>query len=145
MNAKNEVLQTIFLFKIQNNAARLVLRLRKFDRISHVLKHLHWLPITFRLQYKLILIVCKCIQGVGPSYLCSRIRNYVPARNLRSGNQFLLKTECCRTKYGERAFSYSGPKLFNSLPFEIRRVCFEDSIETVKVKLKTHLFSQAYV
>ena len=40
------------LQKVQNNAARLVLRVSKMDHSSH-LTALHWLPIDSRIQYKL--------------------------------------------------------------------------------------------
>ena len=48
-------------------AARLVLRKRKFDPVSNDLpERLHWLPIRQRIQYKLVLLVYKCL---APSYL----------------------------------------------------------------------------
>ena len=39
--------------KVQNNAARLVLRVSKTDHISPHLASLHWLPIDSQIQYKL--------------------------------------------------------------------------------------------
>ena len=41
------------LQKVQNNAARLVLRVSKTDHISPHLASFHWLPIDSRIQYKL--------------------------------------------------------------------------------------------
>ena len=41
------------LQKVQNNAARLVLRVSKTERISPHLASLHWMPIDKRIQYKL--------------------------------------------------------------------------------------------
>ena len=40
------------LQRVQNNAARLVLRKRKRDHASPLLSSLHWLPISSRIQYK---------------------------------------------------------------------------------------------
>ena len=43
------------LQKIQNNTARLILRLKKGDHITPVLVKLHWLPIPERIQYNILL------------------------------------------------------------------------------------------
>ena len=54
---------------IQNHAARIITRTKKFDHISGVLKKLHWLPIKARIDYKVLLLVLKYLVGIGPSYL----------------------------------------------------------------------------
>jgi len=59
---------------VQNNAARLITKKRKSDHISPTLIALHWLPITYRIQYKLLLLVFKCLLGTAPSYLTSLIQ-----------------------------------------------------------------------
>lgn len=43
------------LHRVQNTAARIITRTRKYDHITPVLVKLHWLPIEQRIQYKLIL------------------------------------------------------------------------------------------
>ena len=57
------------LQSIQNAAARLVSGTRKFDRITPVLKNLHWLPVAKRIAYKVVMLVYKCLNGRAPSYL----------------------------------------------------------------------------
>jgi len=44
------------------------------------------------------------------------------------------------TKFGERAFSFSGPAAWNSLPADLRTV---SDITDFKNKLKTHVFKLA--
>ena len=39
--------------KIHNNAARLILKKPKHDHVTPLLKELHWLPVKYRIQYKL--------------------------------------------------------------------------------------------
>ena len=51
---------------IQNNAARLIAKLKKSDHITPTLINLHWLPISQRIEYKLLLLVFKCIIGKAP-------------------------------------------------------------------------------
>ena len=41
------------LQSIQNTAARAVTRTRKFDHIAPVLKQLHWLPVRYRIVFKI--------------------------------------------------------------------------------------------
>ena len=48
---------------VQNAAARVVMRTRKFDHITPVLRDLHWLPVRQRIKYKLAMIVYKCLHG----------------------------------------------------------------------------------
>ena len=49
--------------------------------------------------------------------------------------KFNLKT------YGSRSFSVCAPRLWNSLPLEVRKC---HSTDTFKRKLKTHLFNSSY-
>jgi len=45
------------LQRVQNAAARLALGLSPGDYVSAALKKLHWLPVTYRIQYKLALMM----------------------------------------------------------------------------------------
>ena len=49
----------------------------------------------------------------------------------------MLETKAVNTKYGKRTVSYTGPKLWNALPLDIRE---ENNIEKFKQKVKTLLF-----
>ncbi|CAC5370398.1 unnamed protein product [Mytilus coruscus] len=51
------------LQRVQNTAAHLITRKRKFDSITPVLISLHWLPIHYRCQYKLLVYVYKAQHG----------------------------------------------------------------------------------
>ena len=57
------------LQKVQNNAARVVSGSKKYDHITPVLKDLHWLPIRKRIEFKILLLTFKCMQGCAPLYL----------------------------------------------------------------------------
>ena len=49
---------------VLNAAARLVARLPRYSHISYYIKeHLHWLPISTRIEYKVLLIVLKAQMG----------------------------------------------------------------------------------
>ena len=57
------------LKQIQNKAARLITRTRQRDHITPVLKELHWLPVSSRIKYKVLVLAYKCVHGQAPSYL----------------------------------------------------------------------------
>uniref|UniRef100_A0A8C1PDB8 Reverse transcriptase domain-containing protein n=1 Tax=Cyprinus carpio TaxID=7962 RepID=A0A8C1PDB8_CYPCA len=51
---------------VQNAAARVLTRTRKYDHISPVLSTLHWLPIKHRIDFKILLITYKALNGLAP-------------------------------------------------------------------------------
>ncbi len=48
---------------VQNAAARVLTRTRKYDHISPVLSTLHWLPIKHCIDLKILLITYKALNG----------------------------------------------------------------------------------
>ncbi len=46
---------------VQNAAARVLTRSRKYDHITPILQSLHWLPIKFRISYKILLLAYKAL------------------------------------------------------------------------------------
>ncbi len=54
---------------VQNEAARVLTRTRNYDHISPVLSTLHWLPIKHRIDFKILLITFKALNGLAPQYL----------------------------------------------------------------------------
>ena len=131
------------LQRVQNTAARLITRKRKYDSITPVLISLHWLPVHYRCQYKLLIYVYKAQHGKAPSYLQELITLYKPNRALRSKNSMLLHPpNDVRTKsYGERRFDKAAPTVWNSLPLSLRNV---NSLDVFKRELKTHFFRIAF-
>ena len=127
---------------IQNNRARLVTRTRKYESITPVLMKLHWLPVKFRIRYKMMLLCFKVLNGEAPKYLTAMLIPYKPSRTLRSATKSLLVEPTSRLKqFGERAFSVAGPKLWNALPDSVKSC---GSTDAFKRALKTHLFREAY-
>jgi hypothetical protein len=130
------------LQRVQNTAARVVMRVRKHDHITPVLKALHWLPIPQRIDFKILLLVFKCLHGLAPTYLRDLLKQYTPARTLRSTNSYLLQVPKSRLKsYGDRAFPIVGPRLWNALPLNIKNC---ETITSFKSALKSHLYKLAF-
>ncbi|XP_049320995.1 uncharacterized protein LOC125781301 [Astyanax mexicanus] len=127
---------------VQNAAARVLTKTRKFDHISPVLSALHWLPVKFRIDYKILLLTYKALHGLAPEYLQDLISCYEPPRLLRSqGAGLLVVPKIQRSSAGGRAFSYKAPQLWNNLPEYVRD---SDTVSIFKSRLKTYLFSLAF-
>ncbi len=63
---------------VQNAAARVLTRTRKYDHISPVLSTLHWLPTKHRIDFKILLITYKALNGRSFSYLAPKLWNNLP-------------------------------------------------------------------
>ena len=127
---------------IMHCAARLISGIGKYDHVTPVMKSLHWLPSEARIHYKILCLTYKALNNLAPDYLSGAIARYQPTRSLRSSEKGLLVVPKVRTKtYGSRAFAHTGPKLYNSLPEEIR---LAPTYNTFRARLKTHLFRLAY-
>ena len=130
------------LQKVQNTAARILTRTKKYDSISPVLKELHWLKVKERIDFKILMLTYKCLHDLAPPYLTELLEVYIPARQLRSESDLRLKVPKTRLKsYGDRAFSYIAPVLWNSLPLSIKTA---SSLTIFKSKLKNHFFNCRY-
>ena len=127
------------LQRVQNTAARLVLDLRKYDRITPALVTLHWLPVKYRIEFKTLLLIFKGLHGMAPSYIQDMLAPSKSKRYaMRSNKACLLKVPKFKhDTFGGRAFAICGTRAWNGLPLGIRKC---EEIEVFKRSLKTHLF-----
>lgn len=90
-------------------AAKLVLRKCRRDSATDCLKTLHWLPVSLRIDFKLLTIVWKCLKGQSPPYLAELLDQESITRTLRSSSQRQLKIPKTKCKtFGDRAFAVAG-------------------------------------
>ena len=131
------------LRRIQYASAQILTKCHPQQSMTPVLHKLHWLPIPQRVEYKLLLMVFKCLQGEAPEYLSDLLSVKLNTRTLRSSNQLLLDHQKTKTTatYGDRAFSIAAPKLWNTLPDAIK---LSSTINSFKASLKTYLFKVAF-
>ena len=132
------------LQRVRNAAARLILGVGKFSHITPALYELHWLPVSLRIDYKILLLTFKCIYGLAPTYFSDLISiKSNSSYNLRSTGKLLLdhpKGKMLPT-LGARLFSAAAPKLWNGLPEEL---CQATSLDSFKSRLKTYLFKKYF-
>ena len=119
------------LQKLQNSCARLIHGKKKNESVSALLFDLHWLPIKPRIYFKILLFVYKFFQNKTPAYIneCLHVTN---------SENYTLKIQRTNTTYGDRAFQNCAPRLWNSLPLNIKAI---KSIDLFKRHLKHYLFT----
>ena len=132
------------LQRVQNAAARLLMSCKKYDRITPVLINLHWLPVRYRINFKILLLTFKALYGMAPSYISDLIYTKTNTRYLlRSNEGVLLRHPSGKMKksFGDRSFSVAAPTLWNALPVSLRSI---KCISTFKSNLKNYLFKLAF-
>ena len=144
--ALNEI-QLRKLQKIQNAGVRFIYGLYGKNRrqpISPYLKELHFLPVRFRIQFKIALLTFKCLNNLAPKYLAELIKlKEVSNHEVRIYNDFFLLALPPTPRYTKTcsAFSHSAPNTWNALPHGLR--CMSE-LSAFKAALKTHYFKCAY-
>ena len=128
--------------RVLNASARLVCNAPRFCHISPILRGLHWLPVKARIKFKILLITFKAINGLAPKYLRKLLTFKSSLCNLRSSGSVLLSMPAVRSKtLGDRAFMVAAPRLWNSLPKELRAIT---NVNSFKAHIKTYRFRALY-
>ena len=86
----------------------------------------------------------KALNDQAPKYIKQLLHKKPQQKhNLRSNSKPQLSEPVSQNKnnFEDRAFSFVAPKLWNSLPNNVRKAV---SLDTFKKSLKTHLFEKFY-
>ena len=129
------------LQRIKNSAARLVYKKKWVYHITPYLYQLHWLKIEFRIQYKICVLMFKCVRGTAPDYLRNLVITTHNCVFLSTMNSLLLLSRHKLSQVQNSSFKSAGPRLWNTLPIEL---CEEQNLETFKSKLKNVIFLKCY-
>ena len=111
------------------------MRKTKMHHVTPLLKHLHWLPVKKRIEYKILLLTFKALHGEAPSYIQEMLHPYIPSKTLRSADKLQLIEKRMTRKHGDRAFSSAAPKLWNALPLPLQlsknSYCFKKALQPI--------------
>ena len=104
----------------------------------------HFLPIYYRIQFKVCLLAYKIINALSPDYLLDGLDMFQPTTliNLRAGqgrDSFMFKYPPLKSQ--NNSLFNKLISSWNSLPYNIRTLT---TLGRFKTKLKTHLFQKAY-
>ena len=86
------------LQRVQNTAARLIVRASRCNHITPLLESLHGLPVKQRTIYKILLLTYKALHGLSPVFISDLLYVHVPSRTLRSSSECRLEVPRSRTK-----------------------------------------------
>ena len=128
------------LQSVQNATARLITGTRRCDHITLVLREIHWLFIRQRVKFKLTFLVHQSLSGQSPAYLADdcRLVSDSTCRSPRSVDVLTCVVPRTYSSYGDRTFAAAGPRLWNSLPVQLRNP--DISYGRFRRQLKGHLF-----
>ena len=130
------------LKRVQNKASKLILRKGRREGFPapYRLQLLHWLGIEKRIIYKLLLLTYYCSRGIAPVELMSLLIPHIDRQCTDSNVTLIFDTRYffSNFSYGQRSFEYCSPRLWNSLPPNIRQA---DTVLNFKKLLKTYFFT----
>ena len=133
------------LQSVLNAAARLVNSARKFDRVTPVLRDLHWLRVPERISFRLSALVYRGLHGLAPAYIARDLQPVaaINARQrLRSASTAALLVPMTQHRtIGDRAFPVAAARAWNSLPPFVTNA---PSLPVFRQRLKTELFRRSY-
>ena len=129
------------LQRFQNCLARVVTKAPRFSCSVPIIKRLHWLPVKFRIQFNICAITFRTLKENQHAYLAHLLVRPKCSKYLRSTNSNRFAVPRIKTKTGSRAFSISGPALWNALPVPLRNA---RTILTFRKLHKSHLFDLAF-
>jgi len=110
-----------------------------------LLRDLHWLCISERIQFRLCVLVYHCVHSTAPVYLSDSLwptSEIVTRRCLRSADATTLQVPSTRrATFGNRAFLVDAACAWNSLPLETQACSL---LVTFCRETKSHVFHQSY-
>ena len=136
---------TSHLQRIQNYAARVILRLPKSSNITTHFKSLHWLPVKVISTYKIACLCYHCHSSTAPSYVTDMLQKKPShIHNTHSSSYtmpILNRPVHSKTTLGDHPFFFASSSVWNSIPNDVR---FAPSHSSSKSRLKAYLFHSVY-
>ena len=109
------------------------------------LMDLHWLRVPQRIQYKLSVLMYRCLNRAAPRYLtelATPVGGTVRRRLRSASSTDLVVPATRRSTISDRAFAVAGPRTWNSVP---PAVCSSATYNIFKKDLKSHLFGLSFL
>ena len=136
---------TFHLQRIQNYAARVILRFPRSSSITMHLRSLHWLPIKVRSTYKIACSCYHCLRSTAPSY----VADFAHKKPSRSHNTrfstytmpLLNRPVHSKATLSVRSFSLASSSVRNSIPNDVR---FAQLLSSSKFRSNIFLFRSVY-
>ncbi len=95
---------------------RLITMSEKYQHISPTMEKLHWLPIRQHIEYKVLLLTYKVLNGLTPVYLSDLLQCRVDWEFRRDNTLHMVDPKINRVIFAGRAFCKAAPVPWNSIP-----------------------------
>ena len=120
---------------VQNFAARIVAKKRKYEHVTPILRSLNWLPVRDQLYFRDAVLDFKCMSGLAPVYLSDKLitRSTVSKQELETRNSQMLNIPLFRTATGQKTFYYRTVNIWNNLNNDIK-LCID--VDSFRSKLR---------
>jgi len=132
------------LQSVMKATARVVFASSKCDQITPLLRQLHWLKVPWWIDYKLAVLVYKCLHDLAPSHLTDELHQSVESefrRCLCSASSYELSVpHTGHSIYDDRAFQ-SPQQIWNS---RLQHITSTPSLPDFCSRLKTYFFKLSY-
>jgi len=122
--------------RIQNSCIRFIYGVRRWSRVTHLLKPTGWLSMADRRSLHAACAFHKIIRTGVPQYLSRRVRYRTDVHNINIRRRDLLSIPRHRLEVYKRSFTYCISSIYNNLPAHLKSL----SITSFKHKLKILLF-----
>ena len=130
------------LQKVQNTVAHVVSNSSRFSHITPTLKSLLWLPIFYRINFKMCCVTHSTPFLGKAFYLSTLLTHRSNIHSLRSTSfSPLLLFYFNKKSNSFRTFSYAAPFLWNHIPNTVRST---PTYMSFRRNFKTYLFNQAF-
>jgi len=157
------------LQRVQNAATRRVLRLDRRSHITAALHELHWLPVKYRIQFKISRFIHQVTFRLWYRRICAEKGRWSPTNQPTPSHRSTTSIVRCwprrlllvglsamtfalnvdssaiiqrtRTDFGRRTFAVCGPDILNTRPPSLRTVT---SHSAFRPALKIHFYNLAF-
>ena len=129
-NIKNRIV------RLQKCAGRLILGAENNTPSVELFKTLRWQNFPERVKFHKALLMYKCMNNIAPVYLSNLFHKNrdILKYHLRSCDTNLLHIPKAKTEIFKHSFSYSGPKIWNSLDVQKRNAVSVDNFKKLYLK-----------
>ena len=103
---------------IQNMGCRVISSLKKCDHVSNAMKELHWLKVQEWIQYKVLVTMYQCDNGLAPSISDKTCQTWTWPEKIwdQTTQEKLPIPHCSLSQVHNSSIRYAGPRLWNELP-----------------------------
>ena len=138
------------IYYIASLSANIVTRIHRFSSITGPLSSLHWLPVRYRIQFKINLLTYKVYKTDYPVYLKDCVQPYSSAYSTRRSEPAQHKLNVPYYDYKQhKSFTHvsnsyfsSALRLWNSLPLICRCA---PSLSAFRSRLKAYLWKRHFL